>query len=331
MSTENPWQSPVRAPACMELQLEAVRYRRDGKMLLAASSLNARTWGGSIWVYKDPLGAPNENLCTAGVQTEAGVTDVAWVLEKGILVASDSGAVELWELLDNDSLLANKFAKYEHDDIVTTLSVFAGGIQAVSGSNDFSVKVWDLSQKTPLKSYKAHSGHVNCVSTCPGKETIFLSCGKDGRVLLWDTRNPKPARRINFGAPNITPTAVTWHPDKDDTIACGDETGNVYIVNLSSPDSAQVIALHSRSITGLAYSHHSSPFLASISEDCSAVVLNADSSEIFRDLSHQDFITGVAWSPVDLSSFTTVGWDHKVLHHSLPKENKSKPSADTQG
>lgn len=58
---------------------------------MAASSLNSRTWGGSIWVFKDPLGAPNESLCTAGVQTESGVVDVAWVLEKAILVASDCG------------------------------------------------------------------------------------------------------------------------------------------------------------------------------------------------------------------------------------------------
>ncbi|XP_063811425.1 methylosome protein WDR77 [Pseudophryne corroboree] len=330
MSKESPWQSPVRAPACMETQLEAVRYHRDGKMLLAASSLNARTWGGSIWVYKDPLEAPNESLCSAGVQTEAGVTDVVWVLEKGILVASDSGAVELWELLDNDSLLVHKFTKYEHDDIVTSLSVFTGGNQAVSGSNDFSVKVWDLSQKTPLKSYKAHSGHVTCVSACPGKETIFLSCGKDGRVLLWDTRNPKPAKRITFGPPSISPTSVTWHPDKDDIITCGDEMGNVYIVNLNSPDKAQALALHSRSVTGLAYSSHSSPFLASVSEDCSVVVLNSDSSEIFKDHSHQDFITSVAWSPLDHSHFTTVGWDHKVLHHILPMENNTKTPAETQ-
>nr|DBA33982.1 TPA: hypothetical protein GDO54_001593 [Pyxicephalus adspersus] len=196
-------------------------YFSDGALLMSASSLNSRTWGGSIWVFKDPLGAPNENLCTAGVQTEAGVTDVAWVQEKGILVASDTGSVELWELLDNESLLANKFTTYEHDNIVTSLSVFTGGLQAVSGSKDCSVKVWDLSQKTPLKSYK-------------GKGT---------------------------------------------------------------------------------------PLLASVSEDCSVVVLNAESSVIFKDESHRDFVTGVAWSPVTLGTFTTVGWDHKVLHHTIQIDN----------
>lgn len=47
------------------------------------------------------------------------------------------GAVELWELEENESLIVNKFCKYEHDDIVTSVSVLAGSTQAVSGGRDF--------------------------------------------------------------------------------------------------------------------------------------------------------------------------------------------------
>lgn len=47
------------------------------------------------------------------------------------------GAVELWELEENETLIVNKFCKYEHDDIVTTVAVLASSSQAVSGSMDF--------------------------------------------------------------------------------------------------------------------------------------------------------------------------------------------------
>lgn len=63
----------------------------DGALLLGASSLSGRCWLGSVWVYSDPAKAPNEELCKAGVQTATGVTDVKWVSDKGVVVASDSG------------------------------------------------------------------------------------------------------------------------------------------------------------------------------------------------------------------------------------------------
>lgn len=48
-----------------------------------------------------------------------------------------TGAVELWELDENETLIVSKFCKYEHDDIVSTVSVLSSGAQAVSGSKDF--------------------------------------------------------------------------------------------------------------------------------------------------------------------------------------------------
>ncbi|KFP77775.1 Methylosome protein 50, partial [Acanthisitta chloris] len=279
------------------------------------------------WVFADPQRAPSEGFCTAGVQTEAGVADLCWVDDRGILVASDSGAVELWELEENETLIVNKFCKYEHDDIVTSVSVLANSTQAVSASRDFCVKVWDIPEQTVLHSYRAHSAAVTCVASCPGKDTVFLSCAEDNRTLLWDTRCPKPATRIGMflytvtafcSACNYLPTSVMWHPQKSDVFVLGDESGTVALVDTKNPDSALSAAVHIRSITGFAFSTHSSPLLATISEDCSVAVLDSDLSEVFRNRSHRDFVKGLSWSPSDDALLTTVGWDHQVLHHTIP-------------
>jgi len=45
--------------------------------------------------------------------------------------------VELWELDEKETLIVNKFCKYEHDDMVEAVDVLAGSTRAVSGGRDF--------------------------------------------------------------------------------------------------------------------------------------------------------------------------------------------------
>ena len=55
-----------------------------------------------------------------------------------------------------------------------------------SGSTDGQIKVWNLSSRRSIASFKGHSNSVLSVFNIPSKPHQFASSGKDGHVHLWD-------------------------------------------------------------------------------------------------------------------------------------------------
>ena len=74
-----------------------------------------------------------------------------------------------------------------HDVRVTAIAVSADGRAALSGDEGGIVILWDLRERTRLKSFKAHAGPVTRVAFSPGGGCA-VSAGADKTVTLWDFR-----------------------------------------------------------------------------------------------------------------------------------------------
>jgi len=68
---------------------------------------------------------------------------------------------------------------------VNAVAFSPDGQTLASGSNDYTVKLWDVNSGRELRSLEGHSRSVNAVAFSPDGRTL-ASGSADGQVRLWD-------------------------------------------------------------------------------------------------------------------------------------------------
>lgn len=114
----------------------------DGSFAVASSSLTGQMWDGNLWVFKsiqDFQECPN--LYMVNTRTSAGISDVLWLSgEQNLLVASDSGELEIWNCSPLGNSLERGGVLRSHDDMVLCVcrlgDMAVGGDKVVSGGAD---------------------------------------------------------------------------------------------------------------------------------------------------------------------------------------------------
>ena len=76
------------------------------------------------------------NRSLTGGRTMAGNSDILWLNEKLLVVASDCGLLEVWEHTSLGHALQQLFTLGSHDDMVMSLSHLGESQRIASGSAD---------------------------------------------------------------------------------------------------------------------------------------------------------------------------------------------------
>jgi len=197
------------------------------------------------------------------------------------------------------------YSAFLKDNRITSVAFSPDGKQALSGSNDRTVKLWDVASEE-LRTFSGHKKPVNSVAFSPdGKQA--LSGSDDQMVKLWDVSSGREIR--TFEHPSIvTSVAFNYDGKKILTSSLGKiilwdvasgleintiESDFLYKTSLAlSPDDKQI--LHSK------YSFSSSTKDNTIifSKDYTIKLRDVETGKEIRTFSgHTDEINSVAFSP----------------------------------
>lgn len=94
-------------------------------------------WNGTLWHYKDISDFSRERA-TVKHQMHSGVCDAAYLDETKFVSVEDSGAVQVYEIVQTDEVSQFQPLEYacQHEDSILTVSVFSNRRNIVTGGMD---------------------------------------------------------------------------------------------------------------------------------------------------------------------------------------------------
>lgn len=200
---------------------------------------------------------------------------------------------------------------YEHTESVNSIAWSPNGQRIASGSDDQTVKVWEVATQNTLFTYTGHTARVNAVACSPNSKYI-ASASDDHTVQIFDAVTGKHV--YTYSGHHNEVNAVAWSPDsKRIASASGSTKGAGNIIHVWNATTGNLLATnnkHQGKITDVAWSPtpvEISIASSSYDNDTAVQVWNPDNKRIIyidreasTNYASQNGNTGVrsvAWSP----------------------------------
>jgi WD40 repeat protein len=179
-----------------------------------------------------------------------------------------------------------------HSGTVTSVAFSPDGKQAISGSWDKTLKLWDVATGREIKTFTGHTDRVWSVAFSPdGKQVI--SCD-DKTLKLWDVASGREIR--TFSGHSSYVNSVAFSPDGKQVISCSrDETLKLW--DIATGKIIRTFSGHSGGVNSVAFSPDGKQVISG-SYDKTLKLWDVATGKVIRTFSgRSEGVSTVAFSP----------------------------------
>lgn len=179
-----------------------------------------------------------------------------------------------------------------HSNVVWSIAFNSNGYLA-SGSEDKTIKLWNLPAGELQSTLEGHTGTVWSIAFSPDGQTL-ASGSNDNTVKLWNLPTGELQRTLEGHTGTVW--SVALNPDGQ-TLASSSEDRTIKLWNLTTGELQRTLEGHTDAVRAIAFSLDGQT-LASGSNDNTIKLWNLPSGNLLRTLlGHQDRVISIALSP----------------------------------
>ncbi|XP_066459006.1 U3 small nucleolar RNA-associated protein 15 homolog [Eleutherodactylus coqui] len=208
-----------------------------------------------------------------------------------------------------------------HSKAVHFVDFTADKFRMVSGSDDYTCKIWDVPNGVQISSFKEHTDYVRCGCTSKLNEDLFVTGSYDHTVKVFDARTRNSVMTIQHENPV---ESVLLFPTGGLLFTASGRYVKVW--NMLSGGRLMVsLKNHHKTVTSLCLSS-SRKRLLSASLDRHVKVYSTESYKVVHSFDYADSILSLALAPMD--QMIVVGMTNSILNVKHRKsEDKSNDAA----